>query len=77
MHAPAEHVRRRMPIRSGVEPLGEDRCVFRPGSDSPRMLAHHLGLLDADFEVVDAPELAARYRRAADRSRPAGPSHQA
>ena len=39
------------------------------------MLALHLGLLDADFEVVDSPELttaldalAARYLRAVARS---------
>jgi len=44
---------------------------FEPGSDHPQMLALYLGLLDADFEVVDSPELvdalrtlAERYRRA-------------
>ena len=41
------------------------------------MLALYLGLLDADFEIVDSPELAdalralaARYQRAADAGQP-------
>ena len=73
VHAPAEYVRGRLPIRAEVESLGPDRCAFEPGSDNPRMLAIHLGMLDADFEVVDSPELVAalrvlagRYQRAAD-----------
>ena len=68
----------RLPIQwSGS--LGEDRCAFEPGSDHPEMLALYLGMLDADFEIVDAPELvdalrklASRYQRAVDTSqRPA------
>jgi predicted DNA-binding transcriptional regulator YafY len=72
VHAPAAYVRSRLPIAADVQPLGDDRCTFEPGSDHPRMLALHLGMLDADFEVVDSPELAdalrdlaARYLRAA------------
>jgi predicted DNA-binding transcriptional regulator YafY len=71
VHAPAAQVRRRLPIAADVESLGKDRCEFRPGSDDPAMLAAYLGMLDADFTVVDAPELvdalrklAARYLRA-------------
>ncbi|MEU1719338.1 YafY family protein [Nonomuraea sp. NPDC005692] len=73
VHAPASHVRDRLPIPVEVQPLGEDRCVFEPGSDHPEMLALHLGMLDADFTVVDSPELVAalraltsRYQRAID-----------
>ncbi|MEV3983448.1 YafY family protein [Nonomuraea sp. NPDC049758] len=62
VHAPASHVRDRLPIPVDVQPLGEDRCVFEPGSDHPEMLALHLGLLDADFTVVDSPELVAALR---------------
>jgi predicted DNA-binding transcriptional regulator YafY len=72
VEAPAEYVRGRIPIAIPVEPLGDDRCAFEPGSDHPEMLALYLGLLDADFSVVDSPELsetlkklAARYLRAA------------
>jgi predicted DNA-binding transcriptional regulator YafY len=71
VHAPASHVRNRLPIQADVEPLSEDRCAFEPGSDHPEMLALYLGLLDADFEITDSPELedalrklAARYQRA-------------
>jgi predicted DNA-binding transcriptional regulator YafY len=78
VHAPAAYVRARLPIRMPVEPLGDDRCAFRPGADHPLMLALHLGLLDADFEVEDSPELrdalrllAARFQRAADGGHPA------
>ncbi|MGE5131592.1 MAG: DNA-binding transcriptional regulator, partial [Gemmatimonadota bacterium] len=57
------------------EPLGEDRCAFEPGSDHPQMLALYLGMLDADFTIVDSPELVnalyelkGRYQRAIDAS---------
>jgi hypothetical protein len=64
-----------MPVPVEVEPLGADRCVFEPGSDHPEMLALYLGMLGADFTVVDSPELVAalrtltgRYQRAIDAS---------
>jgi hypothetical protein len=59
-----------------VESLGADRCAFEAGSDHPEMLALYLGMLDADFTVVDSPELVdalgtlkERYQRAIDASR--------
>jgi predicted DNA-binding transcriptional regulator YafY len=71
VHADAGYVRSRLPIPVEVESLGEDRCAFEPGSDNPDMLAMYLGLLDADFSLVDSPELEAalhkliaRYQRA-------------
>ena len=71
VHAPASHVRGRLPIPVEVSSVGSDRCEFEPGSDYPEMLALYLGMLDADFTVVDAPELvealgklAGRYQRA-------------
>jgi predicted DNA-binding transcriptional regulator YafY len=67
VHAPAAHVRGRLPIPVEVESLGEDQCVFEPGSDHPEMLALYLGLLDADFTIVDSPELADALRRLAGR----------
>jgi len=75
VHAPAAYVRGRLPIPVTVEPLGEDRCAFEPGSDHPEMLALYLGMLDADFTIVDSPDLVAalrtltsRYQRAIDSS---------
>jgi predicted DNA-binding transcriptional regulator YafY len=63
----ADDVRRRLPIPMEVESLGEDRCTFEPGSDHPEMLALYLGLLDADFTVVDSPALVDALRRLAGR----------
>jgi predicted DNA-binding transcriptional regulator YafY len=62
VHAPAAHVRARLPIQVEVEPLGEDRCTFEPGSDHPELLALYLGMLGADFTIADSPELAAALR---------------
>ncbi|XVU21494.1 helix-turn-helix transcriptional regulator [Actinoplanes sp. CA-054009] len=67
VHAPAAHVRARLPIATDIEPLTGDRCAFTPGSDSPETLALWLGFLGADFEVVDAPELLAAVRHLAAR----------
>ena len=78
VHAPAAYVQGRLPIPVPVEPLGEDRCAFEPGSDHPEMLASYLGMLDADFSIVDSPELVdalrkltSRYQRAIDFSQQA------
>src|SRR6266480_4498572 len=78
VHAPAAYVRGRLPIPLEVESLGEDQCAFEPGSDHPQMLALYLGMLDADFSIVDSPELVdalrkltRRYQRAIDASQQA------
>ncbi len=63
VHAGAEHVRSRIPVPVDVEPIGDDRCSFEPGSDHPTMLALYLGMLDADFEIIDAPELVEALRQ--------------
>ena len=77
VHAPAAHVRKRLPIPVEVDSLGDDRCAFEPGSDHPEMLALYLGMLGADFTIVDSPELVAalrtltgRYHRAIEASSP-------
>ncbi len=78
VYAPAAYVRGRLPIPVEVESLGEDQCAFEPGSDHPEMLALYLAMLDADFKIVDSPELvdalrklARRYQRAIDSSQQA------
>src|SRR6516225_5604278 len=63
VHAPASHVRGRLPIPVEVESHGEDQCAFEPGSDDPQMLALYLGMLDADFTIVDSPELVDALRK--------------
>ncbi|TKK88989.1 YafY family transcriptional regulator [Herbidospora galbida] len=77
VHAPAGHVRARLPSGVPVEPLGDDACVAEVGSDSPHLLACYLGMLDADFEVTGPPELLARIRVLADRYRRAAPDDPA
>ena len=67
VHASAAYVEGRLPIPVEVEPLADDRCAFEPGSDHPEMLALYLGMLDADFEIVDSPELADALRTLARR----------
>ncbi|WP_117209009.1 helix-turn-helix transcriptional regulator [Allorhizocola rhizosphaerae] len=76
LHAPLAYVRERMPPAVPVEADGPDHCVAEVGSDSPQMLALYIGLLDVDFEVIDAPEfadhldrMAARFTRAAASAR--------
>jgi predicted DNA-binding transcriptional regulator YafY len=78
VHAPAAYVRGRLPIPVAVESLGQDQCAFEAGSDHPEMLALYLGMLDADFMIVDSPELidalrklTRRYQRAIDSSQQA------
>lgn len=71
VHAPAEQIRARMPAAIEIAPDGPDHCVLRVGSDSPQLLIHYLGLLDTDFQVLDAPELAAHLRTTAERFRKA------
>jgi len=63
VQAPAAHVQGRLPIPTQVQSLGENQCVFEPGSDHPEMLALYLGMLDADFEIVDSPELVDALRK--------------
>jgi len=52
-----------------VEAVDEQTCIVSVGSDTPQMLALYLGMLDADFEVGEAPELVEQLRTLADRYR--------
>jgi predicted DNA-binding transcriptional regulator YafY len=68
VHASAAAVAERMGSWSGsIEPLGPDRCLLQLGGRSVEDIAFWLGVLDADFEIVDSPELVAAVRRVADR----------
>jgi predicted DNA-binding transcriptional regulator YafY len=72
LHAPAEHVAARLPAAARVEPVDSEegeaaRCEVEVGADTYHMLAHYIGLLDVDFEVLDSPELADHVRRLAAR----------
>jgi predicted DNA-binding transcriptional regulator YafY len=73
VHAPAAVIDERLPAAVGpAQAIDEMTCALDTGAESVEMLAMWLGLLGADFEITDCPELAehlrllgARYRRAA------------
>ena len=71
--APADVVAARLPWPATIEPIDSSSCRLEVGSDSPELLAVHLGMLGADFTIdsAEAPELtqwlhvlARRYERA-------------
>jgi predicted DNA-binding transcriptional regulator YafY len=67
VHAPAGEVASRLPPAVLVEAVDEGTCIVNVGSDSPRWLALWLGMIDADFEVDDCPELADHLRTLSER----------
>ena len=68
LHAPAAEVAARAPQHWGtLEPLGADACEYRTGDDSLDWLAMRIGMLGADFEVLEPPELAERFRALGER----------
>jgi predicted DNA-binding transcriptional regulator YafY len=68
VHAPASVVAERLPAAVGpVIAVDDHTCRVQTGSDNVEMLAVWLGMLGADFEVTDAPELVAQFRVLADR----------
>ena len=70
VHAPADRLRERIPSGAGtVTPLTEDTCLLETGADHPRVLAVHLAWMDADFEVLEPPELVTAVAETADRLR--------
>src|SRR5829696_622714 len=77
LRAPAAALAGRLPPAVELEPVDDRTCIATAGADDPTVLALYLGMLDFDFDLPDAPELAealarlaARYARAA--GRPAG-----
>jgi predicted DNA-binding transcriptional regulator YafY len=69
VHAAAAAVAGRLPPAVLVEAVDDHSCIVSAGSDTPHMLAVWLGMLDADFEVEDPPELVERLLTLADRYR--------
>jgi predicted DNA-binding transcriptional regulator YafY len=69
VHAPAALIAGRLPPAVLVEAADEHTCIVNVGSDTPQMLAVHLGMLDVDFEAVEPPELVEQLRTLADRYR--------
>jgi predicted DNA-binding transcriptional regulator YafY len=69
VHAPAAAVAGRLPPAVLVEAVDERTCMVDVGSDTPQMLAVYLGMLDADFDIHEPPELVEELRALADRYR--------
>jgi predicted DNA-binding transcriptional regulator YafY len=75
VHAPASVIAERIgPWVGTVAAVDEATCILDTGAESLDILAVHLGMLDAEFSVTEAPELAnhllllaGRYARAAAR----------
>ncbi|MEX2551758.1 MAG: YafY family protein [Actinomycetota bacterium] len=58
VHAPAAEVSERMrPSDGDVEALDEHHCLLRTVGDSLEWMAFCLGMLNADFEIQEPPEL--------------------
>jgi predicted DNA-binding transcriptional regulator YafY len=67
LHVPAEALAGRLPPAVELEPVDERSCIATTGADDPYLLALYLGMLDVDFDVIDAPELAEELRKLARR----------
>jgi predicted DNA-binding transcriptional regulator YafY len=67
VRAPAAVLAARMPPGVMLWPVDDETCVAEVGSDSARMLAVWIGMLDADFSVEDSPELEHELRVVAER----------
>jgi hypothetical protein len=50
-----------------VSPASPNSCIIQVGSDTPHQLALYIGLLDADFDILDPPDLAEAFVRLAER----------
>lgn len=77
VQAPADVIAAKVPAAVEVEPVDADQCLARVGSDSLDQLALYIGMLDADFQVLEPADLiprlavlAGRYGRAAAHSGP-------
>jgi predicted DNA-binding transcriptional regulator YafY len=68
VHAPAMRIAERInPAVGTVEAIDEHTCVLDTGADTVETLAVYLGLLGADFEVSEPPELVDQLRLLARR----------
>jgi predicted DNA-binding transcriptional regulator YafY len=67
VHAPASDIVQWLPDAVVVEAVDDHTCRVHAGADTPHLLAAHIAMLDADFEVTEPPELIHALRRLADR----------
>jgi predicted DNA-binding transcriptional regulator YafY len=68
VHAPASAIAERLGRHIGtVEAIDDRSCLLDAGAYSLEQMAAYLGLLEADFTVVEPPELIEQVRRLAGR----------
>jgi predicted DNA-binding transcriptional regulator YafY len=67
VHMPAAKLARRVPEAVAIEPIDDHTCLAHVGSASPDTLVHYLGMLGADLEVVDPPQLRDHLRALGER----------
>ncbi len=68
VHAPAAVIAERIgPWVGTVEAVDAATSILDTGADTLDILAVHLGMLDAEFSVIDAPDLASHLRLLAGR----------
>jgi predicted DNA-binding transcriptional regulator YafY len=67
LHAPAQALQDRLPPAVSLEPVDDSTCIALVGADDPYLLAVYLGMVDVDFDLIDAPELAGELRKLARR----------
>ncbi|MEW5812408.1 MAG: YafY family protein [Actinomycetota bacterium] len=46
------------PGSAEIEPDGPDACIVTAGADDPERMALYLAMVDAEFEILDSPEVA-------------------
>jgi predicted DNA-binding transcriptional regulator YafY len=69
VHAPARQIVQWLPDAVAVEAVDDRTCLVHAGADTLHLLAAHIAMLDADFEVSEPPELVEALRRLSDRLR--------
>jgi predicted DNA-binding transcriptional regulator YafY len=68
LHGPLAQLRRRVPPSYGtLEPIDDETCLLRTGSDWLGGLAVYVATIGVDFEVLEPPELLDEVRRLAAR----------
>jgi predicted DNA-binding transcriptional regulator YafY len=69
VHAAAATLAERWPwLRDSLTPLGDDTCEYRTSDDSLDWLAMRVGMIGADFEIHEPPELVGAMRALAGRA---------
>jgi len=75
LHGPLAQLRRRVPPSYGtLEPIDDETCLLRTGSDWLGGLAVYVATIGVDFEVLEPPEFVDEVRRLGERFARAAPS---